>query len=229
MPHSTVAAAASATAAAGWQEGLRKMGEGIARIGIISLVSASDGAAPLAPPGMGLRREASGMPTPAAADDDVVRKAGKTAAALELSAIPFAAPLSSAVGAATNQKLLLLAAFLQIGDWEHAQQLMRWLSALGLSDFSIFPAIGQALCEFLSSRRFSLRHVLVPCDIYSHSCTDIISASGMQIGLELAPVYAAATSGEPGAPPPPGALQLSQHLLDLLSSAGQHLYHNVAG
>lgn len=41
----------------------------------------------------------------------------------------------------------VVATSLQICDWQHAQQMMRWLGALGLSDFAIFPAVGQALCE----------------------------------------------------------------------------------
>jgi hypothetical protein len=41
---------------------------------------------------------------------------------------------------------------LQIGDWEHAQELMRWLRSLGLSDFAAFPAVGRALCEWPAFR-----------------------------------------------------------------------------
>lgn len=166
------------------------MTEGISRIGIISLVSAADTAAPLAPPGLGLRREPSGAlgGSGAAAGGEAgqgPRRSGLTAVALELAATSYAAPLSSLEAA--NQKLLLLAALLQvgaavhtcngslrdcvawalpglcstvaqlahprtpppvqIGDWEHAQQLMRWLRTLGVSDFAIFPAVGHALCE----------------------------------------------------------------------------------
>jgi hypothetical protein len=181
---------------AAYKEGAAKMGEGIARIGIISLISAADTAKPLAPPGLGLRREPSGVlagaGAAAAAATDPLQprsKSGLTAAALELAAAPYAAPLTAV--AAGNQKLLLLAAFLQarwqalvgrgeadstvprnsqpcfalpsshlpcsapplfpaapqIGDWAHAQALMRWLRALGLSDFAIFPPVGEALCE----------------------------------------------------------------------------------
>lgn len=131
-------------------EGSEKMAGDIARIGIISLVSAADNAAPaapVAPPGLGLRREPSGMlgGQAGAGGEPPQRRAGQTAAALELAAAPYAAPLTAV--AAGNQKLALLAAFLKIGDWEHAQQLMRWLSALGLSDFAVFPAVGAALCE----------------------------------------------------------------------------------
>jgi hypothetical protein len=125
------------------------MQAGIDRIGIISLVSAADRAAPLAPPGLGLRREPSGAvataQAAAAAADQPKARSGLTASELELAAVPYAAPLTAV--AASNQKLLLLSAFLQIGDWEHAQALMRWLRTLGLSDFAIFPAVGQALCE----------------------------------------------------------------------------------
>lgn len=162
------------------------MAEGISRIGIISLVSAADTAAPLAPPGLGLRREPSGTLGTGGDAGQGTRRSGLTAVALELAATSYAAPLTSLE--ATNQKLLLLAALLQvrqlqcslgrtmvacrvcqlqtgycsgegaehavahhppmqIGDWEHAQQLMRWLRALGLSDFAVFPAVGRALCE----------------------------------------------------------------------------------
>jgi hypothetical protein len=126
------------------------MQAGIDRIGIISLVSAADRAAPLAPPGLGLRREPSGAVAAAAAAtaaDQPKARSGLTASELELGAVPYAAPLTAV--AASNQKLLLLSAFLQIGDWELAQALMRWLRTLGLADFAILPAVGQALCEFL--------------------------------------------------------------------------------
>ena len=127
------------------------MQAGIDRIGIISLVSAADRAAPLAPPGLGLRREPSGAvaaaQAAAAAADPPKARLGLTASELELAAVPYAAPLTAV--AASNQKLLLLSAFLQIGDWEQAQALMRWLRTLGLADFCIFPAVGQQLCESL--------------------------------------------------------------------------------
>ncbi|KAL4451471.1 hypothetical protein ABPG75_007133 [Micractinium tetrahymenae] len=182
-----------------YAEGTKRMAEGISRIGIISLVSAADTAtAPLAPPGLGLRRDPSGALAGAGGaaggggDAQQARpKTGMSAAALELAAAPYAGPLTAV--AAANQKLLLLAAFLQVGDWQHAQQLMRWLSALGLSDFAIFPAVGEALCAL--------------------------------IGRELQPVYAAATAGEAA---DAAALALPPRLLELLRVVGQHLYHNVA-
>ena len=179
------------------------MGEGIARIGIISLVSAADtAAAPLAPPGLGLRREPSGaMGAAAAGGADAgpagPRRTGQTAAALELAAPPYAAPLAAV--AARNQKLALLAAFLKIGDWPHAQAAMRWLGALGLADFGVFPGVGAALCEL--------------------------------IGRELQPAYAAACPNGGGVKPAPGGepVQLPARLLELLAAAGQHLYHNITG
>ncbi len=96
------------------------MAKGISRIGIISLVSAADTAAPLAPPGLGLRREPSGTlggGGGAAAGGEAgqgSRRSGLTAEALELAATSYAAPLTSLEAA--NQKLLLLAALLQV--WE---------------------------------------------------------------------------------------------------------------
>lgn len=102
------------------------MTEGISRIGIISLVSAADTAAPLAPPGLGLRREPSGAlgGSGAAAGGEAgqgPRRSGLTAVALELAATSYAAPLSSLE--ATNQKLLLLAALLQVG---HTRGRLQW-------------------------------------------------------------------------------------------------------
>lgn len=44
---------------------------------------------------------------------------------------------------------LLLTCCLQIGDWQRAQTLMRWLRALGLADFAAFPSVGRAICEWL--------------------------------------------------------------------------------
>lgn len=95
------------------------MAEGISRIGIISLVSAADTAPvpSLAPPGLGLRRDPSGALGGAGAGGEAQQsrpKTGMSASALELAAAPYAAPLTSA--AASNQKLLLLAAFLQVGQ-----------------------------------------------------------------------------------------------------------------
>lgn len=36
---------------------------------------------------------------------------------------------------------------LQIGAWAPALTLMRWLRALGVADFGVFPQVGAALCE----------------------------------------------------------------------------------
>lgn len=99
------------------------MRDGVARIGIISLLSAADtagGGAPLgAPPGLGLRRDASAAAVAAAAATAAAEgpgaprpRSGQTAAALELSATAYAAPLVAA--AAGSQKLLLLAALLEV-------------------------------------------------------------------------------------------------------------------
>lgn len=98
--------------AAAYEKGVKQMGQDISRIGIISLVSAADTAAPLAPPGLGLRRDASGALAPPAGEQQQRQRTGLTAEALELAAVPYAAPLTTA--AAGNQKLLLLAAFLQV-------------------------------------------------------------------------------------------------------------------
>lgn len=91
------------------------MAEGISRIGIISLVSAADTAAPLAPPGLGLRREPSGVLAGGGsnAGQEGKGRTGLTAVDLQLAAPPFAEPLAR--WAEGNQKLLLLAAFLQVG------------------------------------------------------------------------------------------------------------------
>lgn len=100
--------------AAAYAEGVKRMTEGISRIGIISLVSAADTAAPappMGPPGLGLRRDPSGALGGGSAQQ-LRPKAGVSASALELAAAPYAAPLTAA--AADNQKLLLLAAFLQV-------------------------------------------------------------------------------------------------------------------
>ena len=92
------------------------MGDSISRIGIISLVSAADTAVPLAPPGLGLRREPSGVLAGGGGEaGQGPRRTGLTAEGLELSATAHAAPLASM--AASNQKLLLLAAFLQARLW----------------------------------------------------------------------------------------------------------------
>lgn len=199
------------------------MRDGVARIGIISLLSAADtagGGAPLgAPPGLGLRRDASAAAVAAAAvrpdgggagaeRHGVCRAAGgggggqpEAAAAggaaggvwrvwcvwfcvrAWLRCLPHAlccavlcstarlaslrppCAVSPALSASRTSRAALWpnqtctprhqpaarlpAALLlpQIGDWEHAQELMRWLRALGLADFAVFPPVGRALCE----------------------------------------------------------------------------------
>lgn len=120
LPHPSPTPPPGPARPAAYEEGVKKMGEGIARIGIISLVSAADTAKPLAPPGLGLRREPSGAIMGGGggtgggggAAEQPRTKSGLSAAALELAAAPFAQPLTST--AAGNQKLLLLAAFLQV-------------------------------------------------------------------------------------------------------------------
>lgn len=94
------------------------MAEGISRIGIISLVSAADTAAPLAPPGLGLRREPSGTLGSGGDAGQGTRRSGLTAVALELAATSYAAPLTSLEAA--NQKLLLLAALLQVRPLQYS-------------------------------------------------------------------------------------------------------------
>lgn len=138
----------------------------------------------------------------------------------------------------------------QIGDWEHAQQLMRWLRTLGVSDFAVFPAVGRALCELQRGRVgwllrlaccASLNVALILLLAVATACrrgwgwlsnsSDVerrASAAGELIGRELAPVYAAACSpdaSQPGAP----SVQLPPRLLELLTVAGQHLYHDITG
>lgn len=97
-----------------YAEGAKRMSEGISRIGIISLVSAADTAAPLAPPGLGLRGDPGAALAGAGGGDaqQARPKTGMSASALELAAAPYAGPLTET--AANNQKLLLLAAFLQV-------------------------------------------------------------------------------------------------------------------
>ena len=129
---------------------------------------------------------------------------------------------------------------LQIGDWEHAQQLMRWLRALGLSDFAVFPAVGRALCECSQGGTVPV-FTLPMCPRFAgcYACICHIKAAnlaalypeipaGELIGRELAPVYAAACGTDT---PQPGALsvQLPPRLLELLVVAGQHLYHDITG
>jgi hypothetical protein len=96
---------------------VKKVSADVAKIGIISLVSAADtaGAGPMgAPPGLGLRRD-GGMSGAAGGGDAAAQpkaRSGLLAAALELSGAAYAAPLVAV--AAGNQKLLLLAAFLEV-------------------------------------------------------------------------------------------------------------------
>lgn len=250
------------------------MAEGISRIGIISLVSAADTAAPLAPPGLGLRREPSGVLAGGGsnAGQEGKGRTGLTAVDLQLAAPPFAAPLAR--WAEGNQKLLLLAAFLkvggaavllfegppesgapalllqaptartafspppcsslpQIGSWEHAQQLMRWLRALGVSDFALFPPVGRALCEcgwvaggWESTPAMPPEPAAVPCTPPTEPCVPSFPPAGGLIGRELQPIYATYYGGVGAGA---AALQLTPRLLELLAAAGQHLYHSVAG
>lgn len=130
---------------------------------------------------------------------------------------------------------------------------MRWLSALGLSDFAIFPAVGEALCECADpgwglelglSRSFCGRQLCCsfsrgPCGALQGPPAPVVLlvinlpfpvvpfhvVTGVLIGRELQPVYAAATAGQAAS----AALALPPRLLELLRVVGQHLYHNVAG
>lgn len=109
---------------AAYKEADKKVAESVSRIGIISLVSAQDVASatpPGAPPGLGVRRDSSaairGDPSNPGAGGALAaaqpkQRLGLLAAALELSGPAYAAPL--VVMAEDNQKLLLLAAFLQV-------------------------------------------------------------------------------------------------------------------
>lgn len=51
---------------------------------------------------------------------------------------------------------------LQAGDWANAVTLMRWLRALGVSDFGIFPEVGAALCELVNQDLEPIYRALYP-------------------------------------------------------------------
>eukprot|EP00887_Chlorella_sp_A99_P001761 scaffold19.g1761.t1 len=159
----------------------------VKRIGIISLTAApSTGGEPS---GMGAAN--GGMP---------MRSAGQTAATLELDARPYAAPLTEA--AAANQKLGLLAAFVEVGDWPNALRLMAWLRALGVEDLGVFPCVAAALCGMVGRE-------LAPL----YAAVDAPAA--------------VAPAGGPLAPAPQLPDALPPRLLEVLSVVGQHLYNDV--
>lgn len=50
----------------------------------------------------------------------------------------------------------------QAGDWAHSVTLMRWLRALGVSDFGIFPELGTALCALAAAELAPLYKAMYP-------------------------------------------------------------------
>ncbi|GAB4813521.1 hypothetical protein N2152v2_000567, partial [Parachlorella kessleri] len=131
---------------------------------------------------------------------------GQSAELLDLNAVPFAKHLTEGPAASNNQKLGLLAALLKAGDWDHAVTLMRWLRALGVHDFGIFPDVGAALCALAARELDPLYRSIFP-----HG-------------------YVAVPAGTVPKTDPQAAegLQLPARLLELLRLLGVHLYHDVA-
>lgn len=160
-----------------------RLQQAVARIGIISLTATDD------------NKDDQGQ--------QGGRRTGQTAASLELDSVPFANHLAvvDPANGAPNQKLQLLAALLNIGDWDHAQKLMHWLAALGVKDFAVFPEVGVALCALIQEEVQQQYARLHPDGLRA------TLLQGQKQHKELP--------------------QLSDHLLDLLHIIGHHLYHNV--
>jgi THO complex subunit 2 len=180
--------------AAAWKQGQVDLETAVKRIGVISLTSGTEGA---------IDNEQQ---------EQQRRRAGQSAAALDLDPKPLAANLINSGKGALEQRTLLLAALLRVpGAWEHAVQLILWLSALGVHDIAVFPDVGKALCALLAAEIAPQYERLHPGgkaqQLVTAGCTSIIDST------------TTAASGD---------YTISDHAIELLQLIGHHLYHDVA-
>ncbi len=177
--------------AAAWKQGEADLEAAVKRIGVISLTSGTvDG---------GDEQQESQR-----------RRAGQSAAALDLDPKPLAANLINAGKGALQQRTSLLAALLRVpGAWDHAVQLMKWLAALGFHDIAVFTEVGEALCALLAAEIGPQYELLHPGgkahELLAGTTTTVFDVSESKSNFTI-----------------------PDHAMELLCLIGHHLYHDVA-
>ncbi len=178
--------------AAAWKQGEASLEAAVKRIGVISLTSGTG--------------EAAGDEQ----QEMQRRRAGQSAAALDLDPKPLAANLINGGNGALQQRTSLLAALLRVhGAWDHAVQLLKWLSSLGVRDIAVFPEVGEALCALLAAEIAPQYERLHP-------------------GGKAQDLVAGTTSNTTSTPATAADFTISDHAMELLRLIGHHLYHDVA-